>query len=192
MSSIHPDLARRSRLPAYLILGLVTILPLFDVVALAWPFHPHTINWRFGAVGTIAGSAVAPLLGLVLILELATRIGDRVPIWVVAVLAALWSLLCLTGSGVFILDVLEIRGRVRSQMVERFSVASVWALVKLLLAAIVGAVLAVSAYRTARSSRIEAKRVSRAIPSLVVGHSAKTSADQAPVGEPRMEASPNS
>ena len=175
MSSTPLDLARRSRAAVYVILALVATLPVLDVLALAWPMHPGQIVWRFGAVGMLAGTAASPLVGLLLILAFATYVGDRWAVWLVVALAGLGALLCLTGFGALALDALQMRGQVRAQTLERFTIASIWSLAKLLMAALASLLLFMASLRSARGTRAVAKGAAVRTAPIVIGHQLKGS-----------------
>ena len=144
-------LARRLRVPGYIILGLAMVLPLMDFVLSVMPMRLGTVAWRFGAIGLFASAVTAPLLLMFLVYALAVMVEDRKVAILIGVLSLVLALTALASSGAFALDALQMKGRVQPQAFERFRLASVQAVVKLILEGVAALVLAASVFRTVRS-----------------------------------------
>jgi hypothetical protein len=172
MTSSAPDLVRRLRAPAYLIMAVTSILPLIDLMMAISPMHLGTVMWRFGAVGLISSAIGAPLLVLVLVYALALLSGDRKVVITVGVIAAVVALLMILGAGSFTLDALQMKGRVNPVALDKFKGASALALVKLVVMGIASIVLALSAFRSSKLMKREPVRTTRPGATLIVGQPA--------------------
>lgn len=95
--------------PAYLVALLLMAYSAIDYVGAVWPFMPSDVNWRYGSAGMLTGFALTPLLGMLVILVVATTTGQqrvlRLAATVSLCLAAAF-LLILLGFG---LDALQVR-----------------------------------------------------------------------------------
>ena len=163
ISSAPNSLARHLRVPGYLFLGIATLLPLLDLLISIYPLRPATVVWRFGAVGLLSSAIGAPLLVLFFIFALAVFAGDRKVIITVGIISAILALLLIGGAGAFALDALQMKRRVQAAAQQRFTMASVQALLKLILEGASAAVLAFSAFKvvakakTAPATRAESR-----------------------------------
>ena len=179
---------RRLRAPGYLILGIAMVLPLVDLVMSLSPLRPTTLMWRFGAVGLLASAIGAPLLVLFLVYVLAYFAGDRKVMIVCGVVAAVFALLMIAGSGTFALDALQMKRRIQAAAQSRFLLASAQAMFKMGLQGLASLVLAVSAFRTLRGAKSLPGPRTEARPSsnLLVGRPSvgRPAALEAPVAAP--------
>jgi hypothetical protein len=183
MTTASTDLLRRLRSPGYLILSLAMVFPFVDLAMTVWPIRLGDVAWRFGVTGLSANAVGSTLLVLLLIYALALTVGDRRVVALVGVVAALAALVLLLGGGSFILDALQMKGRVRPDGVVRFAAASGNVLAKLLLYDVSAVLLAASAFRTVRATRYTAARASRTSAPLVVGGAKTVATPTAPVSE---------
>lgn len=107
--------------PMYLVGVLFIALPLLDYVVNIWPFAPAAPEWRYGAIGLLAGFLLSPLLGSALVAWLALARGDARTQRVMAVLnlatAAFLALLCVE----FLLDVVQLKGHIGASAEARWS-----------------------------------------------------------------------
>ncbi|MDB4888704.1 MAG: hypothetical protein JWL61_559 [Gemmatimonadetes bacterium] len=165
------SLARHLRVPGYLFFGIAMILPLLDLLVSVYPARLGTVVWRFGAVGLLSSAIGAPLLVLFFIFALALFVGDRKVIVTVGVVAALIALLLVAGTGSFALDALQMKRRVQAAAQQRFMMASMQAMMKLILEAISAIVLSITAFRTLKKSKRAAssRPEPRAAGSLMMG-----------------------
>jgi hypothetical protein len=166
------SLARRLRVPGYLFFGIAMILPILDLLVSVYPIRLGTVVWRFGAVGLLSSAIGAPLLVLFFIFALALFLGDRRVVLTVGIVASLIALLLVAGAGSFALDALQMKRRVQEAAQQRFMMASMQAMLKLILEGISAIVLAISAFRTV-NSKLKApaatRTESRSSGSLVMG-----------------------
>ena len=176
MTPSAPDLIRRLRAPAYLIMAVTSILPLVDLLMAISPMHFGTVMWRFGAVGLISSAVGAPLLVLTLVYALALLSGDRKVVITVGIIAAILALLMLVGAGSFALDALQMKGRVNPAALDKFKGASALALVKLIVMGAASIVLAASAFRSTKLMKREPVRAARPGATLIVGQPASAKA----------------
>lgn len=188
--SVPSDVIRRFRTPAYLIFTLGAVLPLVELVLAVSPARPTQVMWRFGAVGLFASAAAAPLIMLLLLFGVALLFEDRRVLYVIGTVAALAAALLLVLSGAFTLDALQMKRQVTPAAVNKFAVASVQALVKLILQGVAAAVLAVSAFRAARAIKREVVKPTRSS-TLVVGQPAKPKGVAERAEAPVLETKPN-
>jgi hypothetical protein len=156
------DLVRLIRIPAYVVLAVVLIAYTSDFILAVVPLRLDVVQWRFGAIGTLSNAASAPLLILLLILAVAALAGDRRILGTVGILSALATVLLLVCAADFTLDTLQMRARLAPGQALRFAAASGQSLMKLVLQAIAGAVLARGAWKVLRSSRHRAPQVAAA------------------------------
>jgi hypothetical protein len=151
-----------------------------EIGASAWPYRIHDPQWRIGVITTAAGASTAILLGLLLIYVVGTLFDDRPAIWLVAVIGALMTALCVMAGGSFILDALQLKGQVSPASEDRYNVVSALALAKICFAAFAALVVAVSAVRSGRNLRRTTLRQAKR-PSSVVVSSSSTAVPGEPV-----------
>jgi hypothetical protein len=173
MQLIRPDLARRVRTPGYLIMALLIVSPLIELCTAAWPFQIHQAAWRLSFVGTAGASLGLPILGLFLIFWLAVLAADTGALLLVSGASVLGGILCVLEAAMFALDALEMKARVRPALAARYDAVSAWWLIKLCAAGAILFVLALSAFRAARSVRRERKAASEK-PATLLATSANT------------------
>jgi hypothetical protein len=159
--------------PAYLTFSLLIIFPLLDAFLTVWPIRAGEVSWRFGAVGIFSRALMTPLFALVLAYAVALALEHRVMQRVISVFAGIGALCMLAASGFFILDAVQMRTQVQEQMKTAFDVASVVALGKITIVAIVAIVLCVAAFRSARGKTPAASRGGRQEAKIMVGKSAR-------------------
>lgn len=116
--------------PAYLIAGLMIAYSAIDYLGAVWPFVPSDVGWRYGSAGTLTGFALTPLLGMLIILVVATATGQRRVLRVAAMvslgLAAAYVLILL-GFG---LDALQLRREAPAESRRLFDQGVVKAIAK--------------------------------------------------------------
>jgi hypothetical protein len=144
---------RGIRVPAYLILSMAMILPLFDYTNGLVPFHPGDAIWRFGAVSLVASYAVATTAQLFFLFVVATWFEDRKVLYAISAVALLLAVALFAGSGMYGLDALQARSRTSADTQRRLETTAAIALLKLITLFISNAVLTTAAFRGARSIR---------------------------------------
>jgi len=99
--------------PAAGILYLAAFVILLDqsaiLAASIYPIAAESVNWRFGAVGLLAGRATPFLLADLLFLAGAILGGNRGFLRFLAVAHVLVAVMLLAALGMFVLDTLEVR-----------------------------------------------------------------------------------
>lgn len=144
--------ARRLRAPGYVIMGTLILLQLIEIEVRSWPFRVHSPTWRLGLIGTIAGSLGTPLFGLLIILGIAVANDDRAAAYTVSFVSWLGAAACVAAAALFGLDVLQVKSDVASSLAGQYDVGSGWVAVRIVVAALLFLVLAVSAWRAAKSA----------------------------------------
>jgi hypothetical protein len=148
--------SRQLAWPAYLVsLGMI-FLPLSDVATSLYPWRFMDARWRFGAVGLVSNALLIPVVGLFLALVMSTLLDHRVLRRTIGILCGLGAVICLVAAGLFGLDALQTRANVPPQMHASFTVATLAAAFKTLLAIATLAALSVAALR--RRSNVEVKQ----------------------------------
>ena len=152
-------------------MGMMIVMSTVDVLVRATPMRIHSPAWRLGAVGSGANVVGTPLLALFITLAIALLAEDRVVAYLVGAVSALFAVLCLAAVGIFALDALQMQGQVQPSLAQQYGLASVWLGIRLTIAILIFLVLALSAFRAARSVRRETARrgAAPAAGSLVVG-----------------------
>lgn len=151
----------------YLVAGTVLLFVLTDVVAVAWPFRPGAVSWRYGVIGLVSGALYNPLVALLLAFLGAALAGHRTAFRALVAGAALAAVLLLVMVAVFALDVGELRG-LAQQGTEagRFDRAGFQVFLKLLVGSAAFAAVAWFSLRQLATGRGAASRASAA-PSIV-------------------------
>ena len=169
--STATDAARRLRLPAYIVLGYMTIGSVFDILISAQPAIIHDIRWRLGVSTLLTGASGTELLGAVLFLGLALLAADEVALWVGFALSLLIGVGYLVVSGIFTLDSLQMRGQVKPDMLDRYNLGLAWTAFRLIFTGVVFFVISGAFMRAARNFRRVADRagIKPAATPLVVG-----------------------
>jgi hypothetical protein len=139
----------------------------------AWPVRINNPEWRLGFISAAAAASTAILLGLLLIYVVGTLFDDRPAIWLVALIGALMTAFCVMAGGSFLLDVLELRGRVSPGSEGRFGVVSALALAKVCFAGFAALVVAVSAFRAGRNLRRALLRKAKKPSPVIVNSSSR-------------------
>lgn len=171
MPPLSIDVVRKLRVPGYLVMGMLTSLPIIELAASSWPLQLHLAAWRLNVVGAAGATGVTALLGLYFIFAIATASDDRGVLLVVSSICAVAAVLCLAAAGLFPLDALQMKGQVRPDALTRFGAASIVAMLKICFAGVVSVALAISSFRAASRGRAEKLR-ERGAGSLVVGQPA--------------------
>ena len=145
-------------------------LPVLDLLVSIYPVRLEQVVWRFGAVGLLSSAVGAPLLILFFIFALALFAGDRKVVLAVGVIAAIVALLLVAGTGSFALDALQMKRRVQAAAQQRFMLASMQAMLKLIVEGTCAIVLSITAFRTINKKSLPtSKAESRGSSSLIMG-----------------------
>jgi hypothetical protein len=130
--------------PAYVVALSLIIIPFFDAAASLWPWRLGVAQWRFGAIGLASNAFLIPGAGLLVLLVTALTFEHRTALRVFGVVCAIAAVLAGVSVLLFGLDAMQTRADVTSAARLSFHVASLTAVVKLLVAtaALVGFALA--------------------------------------------------
>ena len=143
------ELARRLRVPGYMVSALLFILTFFELAVATWPYNIHNVSWRLGVAGGISGGFAAAIF---FAFAIALAAGDRPVLWVVSAISGVAAVLFLVGSAFFVLDALQMKGQVRPELMSRYNLSFAWGFSKILLDIVVFAAVAVSGFRIVREA----------------------------------------
>jgi hypothetical protein len=133
--------------PLYLVAALLVVIPLADFLLSVPPSEFSNVQWRFAAVGLLAGFMLTPVLGLAMALVVAAVLEHyRVQRWLVAVSLLMATVLIALSLG-FVLDMLQVRASVPDEGRAAFTNAWTRAILKHALAATAFAYLGLRARR---------------------------------------------
>ena len=134
------------------ILYLAAIVILLDQLAILaasiYPIAVDSVNWRFGAVGLLAGRATPFLLADLLFIAGGMLAGNRGFLRFLAVLHVLLAVVLLAALGMFVLDTLEIRQLIPLDARKQALASATRAAIALFTVAIYCLVIAVRVIRT--------------------------------------------
>lgn len=94
----------------YSVAFVAIFFPLLDLVTTVLPFRPTNFQWRYGALGLAPGYLHLPIIGAGVLFAVATVRQHRGVMKWSGALSMLTSLVLLVALGVFLLDVMEMRG----------------------------------------------------------------------------------
>jgi hypothetical protein len=114
----------------YVLAALLIVIPLFDLTAQLLPLRLSDERWRFGAVGQLSNILLVPLLGLLLVIGLATLTDSRRVKRVIGAICAILAVALAVLSVLFILDYFQVRTIVTPKFQHTTAVASTTAIVK--------------------------------------------------------------
>lgn len=169
MPQIPTDLAKRLRLPAYIVTGYMAIGSLLDIAATTWPPLLHDLRWRLAVEGFATGASGTLLLAVVAFLVVAAAATDRVALGVGFAYSAIVGVVYLAGCAVFLLDSFQIRGQVQADQLSRYNVGLIWTAARLLFTGAVLVYLAVVAIRAFRRIGETERSVAAGPGSIIVG-----------------------
>jgi len=118
--------------PFYLSGLAIVAFPALEFVLTILPLSPTVLSWRVGAVGLLARSSLTPLVGLVIILGIATLLEH---VWVqraVMVVGLVGAAAFLLTALLFALDLVQFRGDVRETAKRAYDASSAVVVLKLL------------------------------------------------------------
>ena len=142
--------ARRLRLAGYLLALFVAVSSISDIIVSTWPISVHDARWRVGAATLITSAAPVNLLVIFLCVAIAFLAGDRRVLSFIGGLCAVASVAYLVLSGELALDLLQIRQKVRADLVTTYDVTMALGELRLLFAFVVSLVLSFAAFRVRR------------------------------------------
>jgi len=134
--------------PLYFVAILMVATPLVDLVTNILPFQVGDVQWRYGSAGLLGGFLMTPLLGIALAYGAAAFLQHRIVLRVLVVASLLGAIGLVVVSGLFALDVLQLRGNVDPARRSAFQIGAVKAVFKHWSTALALVLLAVAAYRS--------------------------------------------
>ena len=117
--------------PAYLLAGLLIVIPMMDLVTNILPARLGDPQWRYGSLGLFAGFSLTPLLGLLVLAVAAVALDHGRVLWVTGIATTVSGVLLALSLGLFVLDVLQIRGNVNPDLMRTFDIGAAKAVVKI-------------------------------------------------------------
>lgn len=135
---------------AYSVAFLLLVIPLVDSVLGVWPARLGDVSWRYGAAGLFSRAFMTPLLGLLVALLVAVVMEHRNVARVLAGVAFVGAALAIGAVASFSLDALQTRAQVRPEALSAFDTATVVALAKYVVSALVAVLLGVGGWKAAR------------------------------------------
>lgn len=157
--------SRQLAWPAFLVSAALILFPLADSVTSLYPWNIADPRWRFGAIGLLSNALILPVLGALIAHVTAAVLRHRAMRRLIGVVATLAGAVIMASLAIFALDALQTRASVQPQMQLSFTVATITAAVKTLLA---GATLLAIGITTLRALRAE-RRDSTGTPAPIVG-----------------------
>ena len=149
MTSLY-GVARRLRIAGYFLALFVGVSSISDIIVSTWPVSVHDARWRVGATTLITSAAPVNLLVIFVCIAIAFLAGDRRVLWLIGGLCAVASVAFLGLSAELALDLLQIRHKVRADLVSNYDVTMALGELRLLLASALSFVLSVAAFRVRR------------------------------------------
>jgi len=133
---------------AYLVGATTVVLPPADTLLQLMPPRLGEVSWRFGAMGLLADTFAASLLGLLALYGVALFLAQPRMVRALSVLSALGAVLLVALLGLFALDALSMRAVAVSGAKRDFDVATVQASVKTVLGLLALVGLGIGGWRT--------------------------------------------
>lgn len=149
MTSLY-GIGRRLRLAGYLLAVFVAVSSISDIVATTWPISIHDARWRIGATTLVISAAPINLLAMFLCIAVAFLAAHRRVLWIIGGLCALASLAYLGLCTELALDLLQLRQKVRADLVRNYDVTMALGEVRLVFASAVSLALSFAAFRVRR------------------------------------------
>ena len=149
MTSLY-GIARRIRLAGYLLAVFVAVGSISDVIASSWPVSIHEARWRIGVTTLINGATPLNLTAIFLCIVIAFLAGNRRVLGFIGALCAVAAIVYLGLSAEFALDLLQLRQKVRADLVTNYDVTMALGELRLLFAAVVSLAFSFAAFRVRR------------------------------------------
>ena len=149
MTSFY-GVARRLRLAGYLLALYIAVSAISDIVASSWPVAIHEARWRIGVTTLIIAATPLNLTAIFLCIAIAFLAGNRRVLWFIGSLCGAAAIVYLGLSAELALDLLQIRQKVRADLVTNYDVAMALGELRLLCAAVVSLAFSIAAFRVRR------------------------------------------
>jgi chromate transport protein ChrA len=141
--------------PLYFLALLLVITPTIDFVTGVQPLAFDNLQWRFGAVGLLAGFLLTPLFGIILAIGVAHYADHWVMQRVIAVVNLVIAGVFLALLVLFVLDTLQLKNLVQEENAAQFTAAAWKALLKHSLFVIVVAWFGIAGFRIRKPARAQ-------------------------------------
>jgi len=159
---------------------LLIVVPLTDSVLGVLPLRLGQAAWRFGSLGLLSRALMTPLLGLAVAMVMAAYLGQRRTLRSLSVFAFLAAAAALGAVILFALDALQTRATVRPDVTHTFDKASVEALLKYLLDALVAGLLGLGGWRASHAPKAAHHAEDGIVTARVVRPHTASAADRSP------------
>lgn len=116
---LHDD--RVSRRVLFVVALLMIAVPLVQSLTQIWPLQLSNVQWRYGAANALSSILLLPFLGLSLLLVMARGLKRTGLARAVGAASALFTLGLLSCIAVFVLDALQLKTIVSTQMSAQFT-----------------------------------------------------------------------
>lgn len=137
----------------YLVAFLMILQPPLDI-ALGFPVYAlDNARWRFGAVGMLTGGLLMPLLGYLIVTATAVKLRHTWRYRLALAFGIVLVVAMLVLFGAFLLDAIQVRREVAPEMLRRFDVTVVKALIMQLVQTAVLLVILFTGHRARRETR---------------------------------------
>jgi hypothetical protein len=181
--SLNPnDAFRRLRVAGYYVGSVILIAHVAELFLYTWPARIHSPTWRLSFVGATANTVFMTLLVLFILVSISVIAGDRRVAFALAGLTALYGLLFVALSGMFVLDALQMRNQVRQPVAGQYDYSAAWVFGRELVGIGGFFLLTVAALRGARALKGQVPQLPR---NLIVAAMPSPRTDKAPVAPGR-------
>jgi hypothetical protein len=175
-----PERIRPLGWAAYGVAFLLIAIPFIDGLITVWPIRVGEITWRFGAAGVASVAIMTPMLGMLIAVLVAVLMSHRRAVLALSVVSLLGAVAGLATLGVFSMDVMQMRPRVRPEVIAGFDRTNIIAVFKYLIGMVVAVSIGLGGLAAAkrmkaeprgRDARIGAGKESEDKPGVLVGRS---------------------
>ena len=150
---------RSLTLAAYLVALMLVLIPFSELLLGSLPLRPASVTWRFATGAGFSRALMTPLLGVLLASGIAQGLGQRRMLRALSGLSAALLLVVLFVAARFLLDTATMRAGAGPDAQPALGIASVPVLMKMLLSAVVAALLALGDWRLADAPESEQRSV---------------------------------
>lgn len=145
---------RQLAIPSYIVAASFVVLPIFDEVMRLLPTaNMHDPRWRFGGIGLLSNMLVLPIAGLMIAFAVAAVFEHGVFQRVLATFSLLAALVIVVLMLMFALDAVQVRSMMKPEAFASWSVATVTAIGKFLIAAVALAGFAIAGFRAPQAPK---------------------------------------
>ena len=165
MSTLSPQ-ARRLLPLLYLAAALIFLDQALDILGGVWPPHFDLTNWRVGTFGVVLARLEFIALADALAVATALFLDHRKVLAFLAIVHLVAGLVIVAGTGLFALDVLQLRRLMRPERVRQLDIAALRTVVVAGAAALACLIFPIAVYRTRqRQAKEKAPRESMLVAS---------------------------